>query len=332
MKLLRTSDMRLASIKRPGGWANDLDHGVVGGLIEQMQSGATLPPIKVRHDHVLVAGRHRLAAAEKLGRKSIRADVVRYASPDEAEADGLCENLRRRTLSVEERDRQVTRLAAIYRSMEPEGGFSARADQLREAPKGGRPASPERAVIRKTADAAGVSEDTVERAIKREHGRQQAAETPPANRDREAPIRSFGLPIAEHLRAEVEARQLHTDKADRLNQQLLTELTRMSAYDPESNPKSRELHALFRIAGAQLRLARPEWLCPYCKGQAELPCMSCSGRRWWDASQITSALPDELLLEGEQAHVVVDGRAPVPLAKWQARRAPNGEARGDHAR
>ncbi len=284
-------------------------------------------PVVRRSDRKLFAGHDRVAAAELMKREHMLVHVMQGTDDEMAEL-AIVENLHRRRDDQDALRRQLQELRAARLPKQ----------SVTQTPLRGRPKSPEGRARDELAPALQTTPAALKQAAYRDRKKERDATTPPpestpANRDAPPPpIRSFGMPIAEHLRAEVEARQLHTDKADRLNQQLLAELTRMSILDPESNPKSRELHALFRIAGAQLRLARPEWLCPYCKGEADLPCMSCSGRRWWDASQITSAIPDELLLEGEQAHVVVDGRAPVPLAKWLARRAPNGEARGEHAR
>jgi hypothetical protein len=173
LKLLRTIQLNLTSIKRPGGWANELDHGVVGGLVQQISAGVPLPPIKVAQNFTLVAGRHRLAAHDRLKRQSIRADVIEYTTVEEAEADAICENLRRRQITGEERDRQLSRLVEIYHSQ----GIPEPAAEKNDLPppqraEASRPTKT--TVNRAVAEKAGVSERTVERAVAR-----QAPKAPP---------------------------------------------------------------------------------------------------------------------------------------------------------
>jgi len=105
------------------------------------------------------------------GLKKIRADVIQYENPEEAEEDGLLENLRRRTLPSEERDRGLVRLWEITRGRMPQ--HSRQLDGREESP----PTPPTKsAVIQQTASKAQVSPSTVERAIRREKERQE----PPA--------------------------------------------------------------------------------------------------------------------------------------------------------
>lgn len=113
MSLKRTLDMKLTDVGVGDDWRVGLDERNVSGLVDQLRGGRVLPPIKVRPDWSLVLGRHRLAAHFQFGAETIRADVVEYEDALSEEEDVLSENLRRRSLSTEERDRGLARLVEI---------------------------------------------------------------------------------------------------------------------------------------------------------------------------------------------------------------------------
>lgn len=171
MKLLKTIDLKLTSIKRPGDWMKDMDHGVVAKLVEQKKAGVNLPPITVAQDMTLVKGRKRLRAHDLLGLKTIRADVVEYTTREEAEADGYRENLDRGVPATEERDRILARLVEIYRTT---GVPEAEPTTQPSRQVVGRTA-PVTVAVEAVAQEAQVSTRTVQRAIARQEKDAQRA-------------------------------------------------------------------------------------------------------------------------------------------------------------
>jgi hypothetical protein len=126
--------------------------------------------------------------------------------------------------------------------------------------------------------------------------------------------------------ARVAGVQSRIDKADRLNKQVLAELTKLGdeAGTDLEREKAEELRELFRRAGALLRGARPESLCLYCKGE-RVTCMSCGDKRYATASQMAVTHPEVLKCGGEAACVAIAGQPPVLLTEWR-KRTKNGEA------
>jgi hypothetical protein len=312
MKLLRTAELRMAAINRPGGWANDLDHGVVGALVEQLAGGVTLPPIKVRHDGWLVAGRHRLAAHERLKLETIRADVVQYDSPEEAEADGLCENLRRRNLTVEERDRQLARLAQLYRTVgmavASQGGMAQRESQSDSPTAAAKHGMTRRGAIERVAKDANVSPSTVARAVAKQ-------ETAPAIRQPEPPpepcVRCWGLEVPAEVLADAEAAQVIIDEADLRLRRLQATLGKLTALGHFPGGKGKELRKAAHDLARLVRQARPAAFCAWCAGTGG-GCKTCKDSLLMLEGQMTG-IPDELQREGEDKMVCAGPGKFVPL-------------------
>jgi ParB-like chromosome segregation protein Spo0J len=136
--------------------ARGLDDAAVARLVESMARLGLRTPISVRMDDddvVLVAGRHRLEAARRLGWDRI--DAV-YIDGDETDARlwEISENLHRAELSPVERAEHINEWRRL--TVEKVGATCT--------PLGGR--QPAEKGITKTAAALGVSEDTVKRAEK----------------------------------------------------------------------------------------------------------------------------------------------------------------------
>jgi hypothetical protein len=73
--------IELSSLRRDGGCQPraQLDDDVVVEYAEAMEAGADFPPVKVFHDgtaYWLVDGYHRVAAAERLERETVNADII----------------------------------------------------------------------------------------------------------------------------------------------------------------------------------------------------------------------------------------------------------------
>lgn len=81
-----------------------------------------LPPNGIDEAFVLITGRHRLAAAQKLGWTQIESFVFDEGSPLDAELWEIDENLARAELSPSQRAEQIARRKAIYLELHPETG------------------------------------------------------------------------------------------------------------------------------------------------------------------------------------------------------------------
>lgn len=106
---------------------------------------------------ILVAGAHRLAAAKALGWTHI--DCIEVEDdPIAAELWEIAENLHRCDLSKEQRDAHIRRYAELLAAREVSPQNAA---QPKSGPQGGRP----KGVARQIAEATGLSDDTVRRAL-----------------------------------------------------------------------------------------------------------------------------------------------------------------------
>ena len=110
---------------------------------------------------VLVAGAHRLAAAKLLGWERI--DCIEMDDDAlKAELWEIAENLHRCDLTKEQRDAHIRRYAEVLAEVEAVVPQDAAKLSARGRANEGRPVS----IARKIADATGLSDDTVRRALK----------------------------------------------------------------------------------------------------------------------------------------------------------------------
>lgn len=142
------------NVTTPAHRARGLDDAAVARLVESMARLGLRTPISVRMDDgdvVLVAGRHRLEAARRLGWDRI--DAV-YIDGDETDARlwEISENLHRAELSPVERAEHIDEWRRL--TVEKVGQVAPPAGGAQPADKGHR----------KTADALGVTRETVRRA------------------------------------------------------------------------------------------------------------------------------------------------------------------------
>lgn len=109
---------------------------------------------------VLVAGAHRLAAAKSLGWEKI--DCIEVEDdPISAELWEIAENLHRCDLSKEQRDAHIRRYAELLEKRRAEVNRIVPQNAEQIARPRGRPVS----ITRQIADATGISDDTVRRAL-----------------------------------------------------------------------------------------------------------------------------------------------------------------------
>lgn len=158
---------------------------------------------------VLVAGQHRLAAAKDLGWSHV--DCVQIDdSALSAELWEIAENLHRFDLTKEQRDEHIRRYAELLvtkASLVPQDAAATevRADGRRKGPQH------QKGVARQIADATGLSDDTVRRALNPVRNIVQIRE---AESDEEAIIREANGIVAAWNRARQEARELALSMID----------------------------------------------------------------------------------------------------------------------
>lgn len=145
-----------------------VNEDAVARLAESIERLGLRTPITIRVDkdlpdpdtgevmggYVLVAGRHRLEAYKKLGKKQIPA-IVRDCDEREAEMWEIAENLHRAELTALERDEQVARWIELQEAKE----VSA---QVEQKPQGGRPSRGVSTAAREI----GVEKEDARRAVK----------------------------------------------------------------------------------------------------------------------------------------------------------------------
>jgi len=143
-----------------------LDEGKVGHLADSMRELGLQQPISIwvegEGSPVLVAGRHRLEAARKLGWEQI--DCV-FVGLDETEREmwEIAENLHRVDLSKEQRDAQVRRYAELLLIREQSVIVPQNAEQFEMPERRGR--GRPKGIVTKVSEQTGLSDDTVRRAL-----------------------------------------------------------------------------------------------------------------------------------------------------------------------
>lgn len=154
------------------------DEATVAALMESMSAIGLINPITVwRPSGVMpqvVAGRHRLEAAKRLGWGGIQCNDLGFdtlAEADTAETIEIVENVHRRELPQAERDRLIRRYVEL-RSEEVSAPQEPK-------PKGGRPVAAASVVAREL----GVTKGAVNKAIARDKARQEPQPAAPRLRD-----------------------------------------------------------------------------------------------------------------------------------------------------
>lgn len=211
MQLLETLRIKLARIGVPDDWREGLDNVVVEGIARQVAEGRPVNPVRVDDQYQLVQGRHRLAGHFNAGSDDVLVQVVSYDTAAEREEDTLLENLCRRTLTPDERDRGLRRL---WELSEP-ANDDADADGKQSA-KAPRKTKGERAsdLAAKT----GISQRTVERAVREPKEFPEPIVPKPPTMDklfqRAHELLCEAQSILEPIKADIEALRGDFDKKD----------------------------------------------------------------------------------------------------------------------
>lgn len=195
LRALSTPDVeRLATSMGDIGLRQPITVRVVDEMVVDGELCAGVP--------ILVAGAHRLAAAKQLGWSHI--DCIEVEDDAiKAELWEIAENLHRCDLTKDQRDQHIRRYAELLGKQrdvqQPQSAAleSKRADGRGHQPKG---------IARQIADATGLSDDTVRRALKPKVVDIKSALEPESDSD--AIIREANAIVSAWNRARQEAREL----------------------------------------------------------------------------------------------------------------------------
>ncbi len=199
-----TDVQRLAGSMRDIGLCQPITIRIVDEMVLDGQLCAGVP--------ILIAGAHRLAAAKSLGWEKI--DCIEVEDDlVKAEMWEIAENLHRCDLTKDERDKHIRRYAELLEAQEslvPQDAVATdlRADGRRKGPQH------QKGIARQIADATGLSDDTVRRALNPPAPRAPQILKPVVEPESEhdAIIREANRVIAAWNAARPEARELATPK------------------------------------------------------------------------------------------------------------------------
>lgn len=253
-------------------------------------------PLVRESDYRVIDGRDRIAACMQLDRSHVAVKLLECT-------DEECEVLERIT-TIERRHDPAEQATALKELIDR---YQDRLDSATpEPPKAGRPKSSRAKAREKVAAEVGIKPDTLR---KREERRKKAAiAAAPDLLAPEPPIRVLGMDLEEGWLKQVGEVQDRIDDAASLlsrAQAVLTALMGTALPVPSSLQRIKEeLHS----CAAALRGARPESLCPHCKGLAGVQeiCLCCGAIGYVTSSQ-TGQIPKELWDEDDPV-VTIGGR------------------------
>lgn len=165
MQLIETLHVSLAQVQVEDDWREGLDSTVVDGIARQVAAGHPVNPIRIDDQYRLTQGRHRLAGHFNAGVTEVLAQVVQYENDREREEDTLLENLCRRTLTADERDRGLARLFELAM----ESSTSAANDAgIPQSAEGSRQKKTKFEIASDVAAKTNQKQSTVERAVRKQ--------------------------------------------------------------------------------------------------------------------------------------------------------------------
>lgn len=325
MKFLRTVDIRLVSIVLTDGpngeWRKGLDEGLVEKMVTDIKAGdgASIGPLGVDRQKRLWWGHNRYEAFQRAGVRTVRCEVYQFKDEAEAQAAAIRENLRRKHLSTE-RIRDLTHeLVAIAqkrlvseRMSGPDLATSVAETPEATTPLGGRPKSTRAEAVRRIAKQEKVTRQAIE---KRMSPPPADPTPPPANRDgMPFAFRAFGLPVPTTIRDGATGAWTVLSEMDRMLRQVQAKATALQDAPGFDETLARDIRQRIHDVAHLVRKQMPAALCPWCKGQPDVSDNACGQHRGWVGAGVMGGdIPAQLLLEGEQAHVAVNGEY-VPLA------------------
>jgi hypothetical protein len=302
MELRKLVQMKPGDLIVPGDFAKTLNNAHVDALTESIRERGQITPVIAQRDGKrchLVFGRHRLAACLRLKRR-----IWVLLADSRAEAVDFAAEQLRRQRTIEELRALTTQLIRNAEN-QPEQKPAVR--------RSGRRKSPERQAIREAARIAGVSEDTVERAV----GSQRAPKVGAVEAEAEPPVDDRGIEIPEDRVDDWNELRGLFETFDRSYQNIQAQITRVKKNARPDGDVARylalahlqRLEELAHELAAAARAVAPWALCPFCKLLPTLRanCNGCGGSGFAPHSWHNGAVPKELLATGTDAGVLLQG-------------------------
>lgn len=292
MRLLRTSKVKLASLRLPGDWKRRLADPRTKAAADDLPITPRLQRPGVREDvKTIIYGRDRLAAAWLAGERMVEVDVWE-CTDIEAERAEQVENLRRN----DDQDAIKARLVQIEirRARGADDDADIATECCEAAPSRGEVAAARKAVAEKL----GTTPAAIGQAERRARG--WGAEAAPA--EAEPCIETWGTVLPAAFLAEAAGIQAVVDKLDSRLREVVKAITEGQEGLPEATSQRLGLQGLRMVvkdASAHLRALRPEALCVYCKGADEGPCTGCGGTKLMSEGAVASS-PKELRTGGKR--------------------------------
>lgn len=298
----------IESLRLPGDWLKRLAAPHVRALAD---SGEIMNPPAIRKEtREVIHGGDRLAAEHVRGQRETEVWVYSDLTDDQVAEMRDVENAFRRDTDLEARARLVARKAAAIADA-PGNLLTESANSPDEAPRRGRPPSPEGQARAEVAAAAGVSKNALEKQASRE---KHDDGPPPGSVIRPGDVAPSATPGL--------AEAVALDELDRLLMAAVKQITKLAKEFPA-------LVERFDVAGLKYQLQRvvapgfrgmyPQGRCHYCKQVAsELSrCAACKGSGWIAGCQLND-IPPELQIRGKGEGIFVEGKF-VTLADLAAR-------------
>lgn len=268
----------------------------------------------------LVAGADRFAAMKVNGDESAIFELVE-GSEEELRRLSIVENLRRRNDDQQKLMRQLVEAAQAQIEKEAAVGECPEINAAKT-----KPLTVKGAAIRRVAKESKKPERTIARAVQREEKAEREEDlnlgagvidvTPADTKSRAVPselpapkpIRAFGLAVPQPIADGAERMRTMVDEMSALCRTLAAKLTALEKTFPSLGQQQSARHGLDELSHA-VRRARPESLCPYCKGdEIQQPkCHGCKGLGFVSKVMLVDC-PKELLAEGTDCGIYVDGK------------------------
>jgi ParB-like chromosome segregation protein Spo0J len=280
--LKRNAQVPLARLRLPGDFkARQAEPRVRSRSVSIETSFLMHEPIVRQRDWALVSGVDRVAAVSLLGWVKVPCTLIE-CSDEELLVIRAQENAERR--------HEAGREAKVQAIVEQKLAELPPEIPKIQKPKRGRPKTPRGIARAETAKALGVPEAAVRHADYRARKRG-------AKLVEKGPLETFGLTLSEEFQKTVRSVQESFDRAASHAVAALTALTAVANIEHSfPRPRLERIRHAVQQAGAELRAARPEMLCPYCKGIAEHQdhCKLCFALGFITKSQV-SGIPPQFL-------------------------------------
>jgi ParB-like chromosome segregation protein Spo0J len=325
MKILGQKPLKIDQLILPGDMAERRKSRRVEELAGSIRDKVFLHPITVRRRDdgslKLLAGGDRVAAHLELGLEKIDARLVECDALEETELT-LTENLRRKHLPPDERNKLEEQLLELHTKREEERQAAEEAvlqEDPTYVPDSRPPKSPKALAREKVAATRGVKPESVRR---QEARRKQKEEEEEERRKGDAtvgdpPIETMGMRTHPSFQGQVRKVQKSFREALSKIRSVTATITYLTKSElPAPREQLRPIYAQLQEASHGLDRLVPTHLCPACKGVEPLvaTCMTCEEAAFVGKGVMENCPPEGM---DEDLKVLVDQRW-IPLKDYLA--------------